>query len=280
MNSTRGGNRLSVDGLEMYYELHGTGRPVVLLHGAMSTIETSFGAVLPLLAETRQVVAVEQQAHGHTADIDRPLTYRQMADDTASLLQQLELERCDFFGYSMGAGIALEIAIRRPELVRRLVVASLASSKEGFHPEIVEAIESTQPEDLAGSVFHEAYAKTAPHPENWPTLIRKCNQLDREFEGWPPTDVESITTPTLVITGDSDIVRPEHAVQTFRLLGGGVEGDSAGLPPSQLAVLPATTHLTLVERADWLVSMISAFLDAPLGESSDRLDAPSSRCQA
>jgi pimeloyl-ACP methyl ester carboxylesterase len=280
MTSTRAGNRLSVDGLQMYYELFGAGRPVVLLHGAMSTIETSFGAVLPLLAETRQVVAVEQQAHGHTADIDRPLTYRQMADDTAGLLQQLELERCDFFGYSMGAGIALEIAIRRPQLVRRLVVASLASSKEGFHPEIVEAIESTQPEDLAGSVFHEAYAKTAPNPENWSTLIRKCNQLDREFEGWPPTDIESITAPTLLITGDSDIVRPEHAVQMFRLLGGGVEADVAGLPPSQLAVLPATTHLTLVERADWLVPMISAFLDAPLGEPSDRLDAPLSRCQA
>jgi pimeloyl-ACP methyl ester carboxylesterase len=263
MNAMHASDKLSVNGLEMYYEVHGAGRPLVLLHGAMSTIETSFGAVLPLLAETRRIVALEQQAHGHTPDIDRPLTYRQMAEDTAGLLRRLKLEDADFFGYSMGAGIALEIAIRRPELVRRLVVASLAYSKDGFHPEISEAVESTQPEDLAGSVFQEAYAKTAPNPENWPTLVGKCNQLDREFAGWSPAEIQSIRAPTLVIIGDSDIVRPEHAVHTFRLFGGGVEGDSAGLSPSQLAVLPGTTHLTLVERAEWLASMVSAFLDAP-----------------
>jgi pimeloyl-ACP methyl ester carboxylesterase len=263
MNETHAGDKLPVNGLEMYYEVHGVGRPLVLLHGAMSTIETSFGAVLPPLAETRRIVAVEQQGHGHTPDIDRPLTYRQMAEDTAGLLRRLDIDSADFFGYSMGAGIVLEIAIRRPQLVRRLVVASPAYGKEGFHPEIREAIETTQPEDLAGSVFEEAYAETAPNPGNWPRLVGKCNQLDREFAGWPPGDIQSIKAPTLVIIGDSDIVRPEHAVQMFRLLGGGVEGDSAGLPPSQLAVLPGTTHLTLVERAEWLASMIAAFLDAP-----------------
>jgi pimeloyl-ACP methyl ester carboxylesterase len=258
-----GGERRSVNGLEMYYEIHGAGRPLVLLHGAMSTIETSFGKALPSLAKTRQVVAIEQQAHGHTADIDRPLSYRQMAVDTAALLRQLAIEGADFYGYSMGAGIALELAIRDPELVRKVVLASPAYSKEGLHPEIVDVIESTNPEDLAGSVFEEAYAKTAPSPEDWPALVAKCNQLDREFEGWPPEDIQSIEAPTLVVIGDSDIVRPEHPVQMFRLLGGGVEGDSAGLPRSQLAVLPGTTHLTLVERAEWLVSMILAFLDEP-----------------
>ena len=263
-------NRLSVNGLEMYYEVQGAGRPLVLLHGALSTIETSFAKVLPLLAETREVIAVEQQAHGHTPDIDRPLTYPQMADDTTALLRRLNLEDADFFGYSMGAGIALEIAIRHPDLVRRLVVASLASSKEGFHSEVVEAIENTQPEDLAGTVFQEAYAEAAPNPQDWLTLVAKCNRLDREFKGWSAADIRSIAAPALVIIGDSDIVRPEHAVQTFRLLGGGVEGDSAGLPRSELAVLPATTHLTLAERADWLASMIAGFLDKPLGESPDR----------
>jgi pimeloyl-ACP methyl ester carboxylesterase len=263
MKLTRVGNTVSVDGLEMYYEIHGTGRPLVLLHGAMSTIETSFGAVLPSLAETRRVIAVEQQGHGHTADIDRPLTYGQMAADTVALLGELGVEAADLFGYSMGAGIALEIAIGHPDLVRRLVVASLAYSRDGLHPEIVDVIESTSPEGLAGSVFEEAYAKTAPHAENWPALIAKCNQLDRDFAGWSDDEIQSIDAPTLAVIGDSDIVRPEHAVRLFRLLGGGVEGDSAGLPPSQLAVLPGTTHLTLVERADWLVSMISAFLDSP-----------------
>ncbi len=256
-------NRVSVNGLDMYHEVHGTGRPLVLLHGAMSTIETSFRRTLPALAETRQVIAIEQQAHGRTADIDRPLTYGQMADDTAAVLRELDIEMADFFGYSMGAGISLELAIRHPDLVRKLVIASLAYSREGLHPEIVDVIESTRPEDLAGSVFEEAYLDVAPYPEQWPALIAKCNRLDREFDGWPPEEIEAIEAPTLVILGDSDIVRPEHAVALFRLLGGGVEGESAGLPRSQLAVLPGTTHLTLVERADWLVSMISAFLDAP-----------------
>jgi pimeloyl-ACP methyl ester carboxylesterase len=254
-------NSASVNGLEMYHEIHGAGRPLVLLHGAMSTIETSFGKVLPSLAKTRQIVAIEQQGHGHTADVDRPLTYRQMADDTCALLRRLDIERADFFGYSMGAGIALEIAMRHSDLVSRLIVVSLAYSRDGFHPEIVEVIESTKPDDLAGSVFEEAYAKTAPNPDDWATLVAKCNRLDRQFEGWPPTDIQSIEAPTLVIIGDSDIVRPEHAVQTFRLLGGGVEGESAGLPNSRLAVLPGTTHLTIVEHGDWLVSMVSGFLD-------------------
>jgi pimeloyl-ACP methyl ester carboxylesterase len=186
-----------------------------------------------------------------------------MASDIAALLRDLGIDVADFYGYSMGAGIALDIAIRQPQIVRKLVVASLAWTKEGFHPEIVELIEETKPEDLAGSVFEEAYAAVAPQPGNWPALVSKCNELDREFEGWPPEAVASIRAPTLVIVGDSDIVRPEHAVQTFRLLGGGVEGDTAGLPDARLAVLPGTTHLTLVERSEWLVSMITTFLDEP-----------------
>jgi pimeloyl-ACP methyl ester carboxylesterase len=257
-----------VSELELYHEVHGAGRPLVLLHGAMSTIETSFEEVLPAFAETRQVIAIEQQAHGRTPDVDRPLSYEQMADDTAGLLRRLEIEDADVYGYSMGAGIAVELAIRHPGLIRKLVLASLAYSREGFHPGIAEAIDEVTADDLAGSVFEQAYVKVAPDPAKWPELVAKCNQLDREFGGWSDDEIWSIDRPTLVVIGDSDIVRPEHAVELFRLLGGGVEGESAGLPRSQLAVLPGTTHLTVVERRDWLVSMISAFLDGPT--SSDR----------
>jgi pimeloyl-ACP methyl ester carboxylesterase len=244
-----------------WYDERGAGDPLVLLHGAMSTTETSFGAVLPAFAETRQVIAIEQQAHGHTADVARPLTYAQMAADTAALLRRLGIESADFYGYSMGSGIAVELALRHPDLVRSLALASLAASKAGFHAEIVDAIEGVTAEDLAGSVFEAAYKQVAPDPSNWPTLVAKCNQLDVEFEGWSDDEIWSIDKPVLLIIGDSDIVRPEHAVQLFRLLGGGVEGESAGLPRSQLAVLPGTTHLSVVERADWLVSMISAFVE-------------------
>ncbi len=254
----------SVNGLNMYYEVHGVGRPLVLLHGSLTTIDTSFGKILPSLVETRQVVAVEQQGHGHTADIDRPLTIEQMAKDTVELLRQLKIEKADFFGYSLGAGIALQIATRHPDLVRKLVVASPAYNNEGLYPEVLKGEEKMKPEDLAESVWHKAYEKVAPDPEHWPALIAKEQQLAREFGGWPPEDIQAIEAPTLIVIGDSDIVRPEHAVQIFRLLGGGVPGDLAGLPRSQLAVLPGTTHVTLVERADWLLSMITEFLDVPM----------------
>jgi pimeloyl-ACP methyl ester carboxylesterase len=247
--------------LELYHEIHGTGRPLVLLHGAMSTIETSFGAVLTAFAESRQVIAVEQQGHGRTPDVDRPLSYGQMAEDTAALLRQLGVEEADVYGYSMGAGIAVEMAIRHPDLPGKLALASLAYSRDGFHPGIADAIDEVTAEDLAGSVFEQAYVEVAPDPAKWPELVAKCNLLDREFRGWSNDEISLITAPALVIIGDSDIVRPEHAVELFRLLGGGVEGESAGLPRSQLAVLPGTTHLTVVERPNWLVSMISAFLD-------------------
>lgn len=258
------GGYAPVNGLEMYYEVHGTGRPLVLLHGALTTIGTSFGKVLPSFAETRQVIAIEQQAHGRTADVDRPLSYEQMADDTAALLRHLEVEKADFLGYSMGGGIALQIAVRHPDLVRRLVVAAASYNSEGLYPEVLEAFQHLKPDDLAGSPFEEAYARTAPNPEDWPTLIARVRQLDRQFEGWPPEAIRSIEAPTLLIFGDSDIVRPEHAVEMFRLLGGGVAGDLAGLPRSRLAVLPGTTHITLVDRADWLFSMTTEFLDAPM----------------
>ena len=249
-----------VNGLNMYYEVHGEGQPLVLLHGALSAIGTSFSKVLPQLSSTRQVIAVEQQAHGHTADIDRPLTYEQMADDTAALLQQLGIEKADLFGWSMGAGIALQIAIRHPEVVRKLVLASVTYNRNGFYPELLAGLETSKPEDLAGSPFQEEYERFAPKPQEWPRLFAKVNQLDREVQDWPPEVIQSIKAPTLLIIGDSDLVRPEHTVELFRLLGGGVAGDLVGLPRSQLAVLPGTTHVTLVDRAKWLVSMISQFL--------------------
>ena len=261
------GNYASVNGLNMYYEIHGVGQPLVLLHGAFSAIGTSFGNVLPELAKTRQVIAFEMQAHGHTADIDRPLSMEQMADDTVAALQQLGIENADFFGYSMGAGIALQVAIRHPEVVRKLVLASVTYKLDGVHPGLMEGLTEMRPEMMYGSPWHEEYMRIAPRPEDFATLFAKKTQMDREIQDLPAEVIEAIDAPTLLIIGDSDIVRPEHAVEMFRLLGGGVMGDLTGLPKSQLAILPGTTHATLVERADWLVSMITAFLDAPMPEA-------------
>jgi pimeloyl-ACP methyl ester carboxylesterase len=261
------GSYASVNGLNMYYEIHGVGQPLVLLHGAFSAIGTSFGNVLPELAETRHVIALEMQAHGHTADIDRPLSIEQMADDTVAALQKLGIEEADIFGYSMGAGVALQIAIRHPEVVRKLVLASVTYNKSGLHPGLMEGLAEMKPEMMFGSPWHEEYMRIAPNPEDFATLFAKKTQMDREVRDLPAEAIEAIKAPTLLIIGDSDIVRPEHAVEMFRLLGGGVMGDLAGLPNSQLAVLPGTTHVTLVERDDWLVSMITAFLDAPMPDA-------------
>jgi pimeloyl-ACP methyl ester carboxylesterase len=261
------GSYAAVNGLDMYYEVHGTGQPLVLLHGAFSAIGTSFGNVLPSLAETRRVIAVEQQAHGRTADIDRPLTIEQMADDTAALLQHLGIEQADIFGYSMGAGVGLQMAIRHAEVVRKLVLASVTYNMSGVHPGLMEGLENMRPEDVAGSPWHEEYTRIAPNPEDFATLFAKKTQMDREIQDLPAEAIEAIKAPTLLIIGDSDIVRPEHAVEMFRLLGGGVAGDLAGLPNSQLAILPGTTHVTLVHRAEWLSSMIGEFLDSPMLEA-------------
>jgi pimeloyl-ACP methyl ester carboxylesterase len=261
------GSYAEVNGLEMYYEIHGTGQPLVLLHGAFSAIGTSFGELLPQLAKTRQVIAFEMQAHGRTADIDRPLSVGQMADDTAAALRQFGIEEADFFGYSMGAGVALQVAVRHPDVVRKLVLASVTYNSSGLHPGLMDGLENMRPEDMVGSPWHEEYTRIAPNPQGFATLFAKKTQMDREIQDLPAEAIEAIKAPTLLIIGDSDIVRPEHAVEMFRLLGGGVMGDLAGLPNSQLAILPGTTHVTLVHRAEWLVSMIGMFLDVPMPEA-------------
>lgn len=258
---------VSVNGLEMYYEIHGIGQPLVLLHGAFSAIETSFGAVLPALAETRKVIAFELQGHGRTADINRPLSLEHMADDVAAALQQLGVEQADFFGYSMGAAIALQVALRHPDMVRKLVLASVAYTKSGFHPGFAEGLGDMKPEAMYGSPWHEEYIRIAPDPEAFATLFAKKTQMDQDTQDLPVEAIAEIEKPTLLIMGDSDIFRPEHAVEMFRLFGGGVAGDVVGLPAAQLAILPGTTHVTLVHRADLLLVIIPPFLDAPLLET-------------
>ena len=253
-----------VNGLNMYYEIHGTGQPLVLLHGAFSAIGTSFGALLPELAKTRQVVAFELQGHGRTADIDRPLSLEQMADDTAAALQHLGIARADIFGYSMGAAVALHVAIRHPQVVRKLVLASVTYNMSGIHPGTMEGLGEMKPEMMIGSPWHDEYLRVAPDPDHFAAFFAKKTQMDRAIKDIPAETIAAIKAPILIVIGDSDLVRPEHAVEMFRLLGGGVFGDMAPMPPSQLAILPGTTHVTLVGRAELLLAIIPPFLDAPM----------------
>jgi pimeloyl-ACP methyl ester carboxylesterase len=260
------GRYADVNGLRMYYEVHGKGQPLVLIHGAFSAIGSSFGKMLPGLAKSRQVIGVEMQGHGHTADIDRPLSIAQMADDTAALITQLRLSQADVWGYSMGGAVALQVAIRHPEVVRKLVVMSVASKASGIHPGLMDGMGQMKPEMMYGSQWHDEYMRIAPRPEDFNKLFAKKSEMDRGLQDVPDVAIQSLPMPVLLIIGDSDLARPEHAVELFRLLGGGVFGDMAGLPKSRLAVLPGTHHVGTSTRAEWVVSMVNEFLDAPMPE--------------
>ena len=244
-----------VNGLNMYYEIRGAGRPLVLLHGGGSTIDTSFGGVVDDFAKTRQVIAFDQQGHGRTADVDRPFNFEQSADDTAALLRYLGVERADFYGYSNGGSIALQVAIRHPGLVRKIVAAAVMINHDGANPEFWESMKQAKLEKMPAEL-HEAYLKVAPYPEQLQTFFDKSVRRMLEFKDWRPEEIRSIQAPTMVLIGDADIVRPEHVVEMFRLL-----------PHARLAVLPLTDHMTLLKRTDWLVSMIEMFLDAPMPQA-------------
>jgi len=264
------GRYASVNGLELYYEVYGTGRPLVLIHGGLGVIGM-FAQVLPHLAESRQVIGVELQGHGHTADIDRPFSYESMADDIASLIKHLGLENADVLGYSLGGGVAWQTAIRHPEVVRKLVLISSASKRDGWYPDDLAGMAAMSAEAArtwVGSPMHQAYAGVAPRPEDWPALAGKLGDLLRKDYDWSAA-LPAIKAPTLIVVGDGDGIRLEHAVEMVRLLGGGksISIFEQGVPNSQLAVLPGTTHFSILERIDLLLPIIPPFLDAPVPES-------------
>ena len=252
------GRYADVNGLRMYYEEHGRGRPLVLLHGGGSTVQTTFGAILPVLARTRRVIAPEQQGHGHTADVDRPLSFEQMADDTAALLDRLGVGEADVLGFSNGGTVALQLAIRHPGRVRRLVVCSSMFSRDGLPPEVWRGFEHATPASMPAPL-REAYVAVAPDPGALPTLVAKIVAMLQGFAGIPEAALRAIDAPTLVMTGDAD-VSPEHSARLARLL-----------PHAQLAVLPGAGHGTYLGAAEAAkpgsplpeisVTLIEAFLD-------------------
>lgn len=253
----------TANGLKMYYEIHGEGgQPLLLLHGAYMSIDALSNLISPL-GTTRQVIAVDLQGHGRTADIDRPITYEGMADDVAALLAELGLENVDIFGYSMGGGVALQVAIRHPQLVRKLIAASAAYKSSALYPELLAMFDTMSLEMFSGTPMEEEYRRLAPDPDYFPTFVGKMIELDQRSLDWPAEDIQAIKAPTMLIVGDADIIQPEHALEMFRLLGGGVCGDVHGLPQARLAVLPGATHVMVVDQTELLLAIIPPFLDAP-----------------
>ena len=242
-----------VNGLDIYYEVHGARGakpPIVLLHGGDPTIETSFAKILPDLAKHRQVIAFEQAGHGHTPDRpDQPFSFEQSADDAAGLLEKLGIERADFYGYSNGGTIALQIAIRHPKLVRKLVIQSANFRKDGMYPEFWDGMRHATLDNMPAE-FREAYLRTAPHPEQLQSYFEKSVRRMLEFKDIPAEAIQSIQAPALIMIGDRDVVRPEHALEMYRLM-----------PHAQLAILPNSDHMKMSDRAAWEVPMIESFLD-------------------
>ena len=254
---------IDTNGVRMYYQEEGEGRPLILLHGAFSGAQSSFGRYQAQLAKRRRVIALEMQGHAHTADIERPLRVATMAQDVVGALPALGIEQADFFGYSMGGGIALEIGIHHPQVVRKLVLASVSYDDSGFHPGMLEGLSQIRPEMLVGSPWHDDYMSAAPRPDDFPALVEKIIDLNQNLPQWTEDEVRSLQAPVLLVTGDSDVVL-EHMVRFFRLLGGGIFGDTpAGLAKSQLAVLPGTSHTMMVDRVEVLLPILGAFLDGP-----------------
>jgi pimeloyl-ACP methyl ester carboxylesterase len=253
------GDRVEVNGMQMYYEVSGAGDPLIVLHGAYMNIP-SMGAIIPMLAESHKVYALEFQGHGRTTDIDRPITYPNLADDVAGFMDKVGLQKADVFGYSMGAAAGLQFAIRHPDKVNKLIAASAAYDAEGWQPEFKAFIPQMTVEMFVGMPFAEEYRKLAANPDGFPALVEKLIALEKEPMAWE-ADVKTMTTPVLIITGDADVATLEHSVALFRLLGGGVMGDMGKpLPASRLAVLPATAHTAVITQTDLLLALINPFL--------------------
>jgi pimeloyl-ACP methyl ester carboxylesterase len=251
---------IPANGANLYYELHGAGQPLILLHGGLGTVDT-FAGLLPELAAGRRVVPVELQGHGRSPDMDRPFRFEQMAGDVAELIRRLRLGRADILGYSLGGGVALHAAIRHPELVRRLVLISTPYAHDGWYPDVragMDALDERAAQAMVGSLPHDAYTRVAPRPEHWSRLVVKTGDLLRQ-----PYDlsdeVARLQLPLLLIAGDRDSIRPAHLVSFFELLGGGQGDDQAAANGSQLAILPGATHYNIL-FAPALAPLLAAFL--------------------
>ncbi len=261
-NKDARGRYASVNGLNMYYEIHGTGKPLILLHGGVGGIEM-FGPNLPELAKTQRVIAVDLQAHGRTADIDRPLRFELMAEDIAALLKHLGIETADIMGYSLGGGVALQTAIRHPEVVRKLVIVSAAFKREGWYPEVLASMAqmgAAAAEGMKQSPLYNLYPGV-----DWAKLFTKLGDLLRQDYDWSK-EVAAIKAPTMIIFADADAIRTTHVMEFFGLLGGGQKDaglDGSGRPAAQLAILPGLTHYN-TGSSPALATVVTPFLDAPM----------------
>jgi pimeloyl-ACP methyl ester carboxylesterase len=255
-----------VNGISLYYEEHGSGQPLVLLHGGYGSGEM-YAPILESLAKDRRVITVDLQGHGRTADVDRPLRCQTLGDDIAALIGHLGLRQADLMGYSFGAATALRTAIQHPELIRRLVIVSVPCKRDGWFPESLAGMDQMGPafaEAMKQSPIYEAYARVAPRVEDWPVLVGKMGDLLRQDFDWS-AEIAKITAQAMLVYADADAVRPAHIVDFYALLGGGLRDanwDGSARSVARLAILPSHTHYDIFGSPD-LANVVIPFLDVP-----------------
>lgn len=263
------GGHLPINGLSLYYEVYGelgtSKAPLLLIPGAFMATD-SMTAWIHAFAGERAVIVFDQQGHGRTPDTRREMSYEQFADDAAALLRALQVTRADVMGYSQGGGVALQLAIRHPSLVSKLVSMSATFCKDGWYPSVFEALEGVSADAFAGTFVETAFKRHTPDTEAFDAYVAKMKRLNIDDQNIDDEEMRSISASTMVIVGDADGVKPEHALEMFRLRGGGDEEAAASgmlekVPAARLVVLPAMSHIGLSGESDLLVPMVSAFLD-------------------
>jgi pimeloyl-ACP methyl ester carboxylesterase len=264
------GEYAEVNGINLYFETHGTGRPLILLHGGLGSGEM-FGPILPTLAEGHQVIAVDLQGHGRTADIDRPIDFRLMADDIAALIDHLALQKPDIVGYSLGGGVAFFTAVKYPEKVGRLVIASANMRRDAIPPEMLAQqaqVNAAAAESLKDTPMYQLYQRVAPRPEDFPRLLDKMGEsMAQDFDF--SEEVRSLQVPTMIVAADADMAPPSHYVEVFKLLDGGLRdggwmGEGRPKGGHALAILPGLTHYNLASSPLFAAVTLS-FLDDQRG---------------
>ena len=251
-----------VNGLKMYYEVHGSGQPVVLLHGAFMTITSNWDGWIGELSKTRKVIAVEMQGHGRTADIPRDFNSENLADDVAALLNYLAIPRADLIGYSMGGEVAMQCAIRHPDKVGKAVIISSTFRSDGMVSGALESISKLTADAFKGSPIETEYKKLSPTPDYFPIFVQRIVATASKPYDFGADKLKATTAPMFFIHGDADGVRLAHVAEMFRLKGGETHGDLGPRSASRLAILPNTTHVTLMQRMAIIVPMVNDFLDA------------------
>ncbi|QBD76187.1 alpha/beta fold hydrolase [Ktedonosporobacter rubrisoli] len=256
------GKYAAVNGIELYYEIHGTGTPLVMLHGGFGTFDM-FAALSPTLAQNHQIIGVDLYGHGRTALTDRQFSIEDMADDIAELIKYLGLEKADLLGYSLGGKVALQTAIRHPERINRLILISTPFKRTGWYPEIQAGMAAMAPEFFAGTPMQEAYMSIAPKPEDFTRFVTAMKEtMSRDYD-WTE-QIPTLKPPTLLVAGDADSFSPIHVAEFFQLLGGGKQDagwNGEHMIASRLAILPGATHYNIIFRPDLLLPVLSLFLD-------------------